>query len=191
MTATEVPTLDPYRLPRAAVPTRYDVELAPDLAAATFDGRVRIVVDIVEPVQELVLNAIELEVGEVRVDGSDVSWSLVPETERLVIRPVGGLEPGTVEVVISFQGVLNDKLRGFYRSTYRDDDGTEHVIATTQMQATDCRRAFPCWDEPDFKAVFGITLVVDPDLLAVSNGPEIERADRPDGKLASGSPTRW
>ena len=184
MTASDAPALDPYRLPRAAVPTRYDIELAPELAAATFDGRVRIVVDIVEPVQELVLNAIELEVGEVRVDGSDVSWSLVPETERLVIRPVGGLEPGMVEVVISFQGVLNDKLRGFYRSTYRDDDGTEHVIATTQMQATDCRRAFPCWDEPDFKAVFGITLVVDPDLLAVSNGPEIERAPRPDGKLA-------
>ena len=176
--------LDPYRLPRAAVPTRYDVELAPDLAGAAFEGKVRIAVDVVEPVQELVLNAIELEVGEVRVDGSDVSWSLVPETERLVIRPVGGLEPGTVEVVISFTGVLNDKLRGFYRSTYRDDDGTEHVIATTQMQATDCRRAFPCWDEPDFKAVFGITLVIDPELLVVSNGPEIERTPRPDGKLA-------
>ena len=121
--------LDPYRLPRAAAPIRYDVELVPDLAGAAFEGKVRIAVDVVEPVQELVLNAIELEVGEVRVDGSDVSWSLVPETERLVIRPVGGLEPGTVEVVISFTGVLNDKLRGFYRSTYRDDDGTEHVIA--------------------------------------------------------------
>ena len=71
--------------------------------------------------------------------------------------------------------MLNDKLRGFYRSTFRDADGNEQVIATTQMQATDCRRAFPCWDEPDFKAVFGITLVVEPDLLAVSNGPEIER----------------
>ena len=57
--------------------------------------------------------------------------------------------------------MLNDKLRGFYRSTYRDDDGAEHVIATTQMQSTDCRRVFPCWDEPDFKAVFAVTLVVD------------------------------
>ena len=58
--------------------------------------------------------------------------------------------------------MLNDKLRGWYRSTFNDDDGTEHVIATTQMQATDCRRAFPCFDEPDFKAVFDITLVVEP-----------------------------
>ena len=185
MTATqETPTLDPYRLPRGAVPTRYDVELAPDLAAATFEGRVEITVDVVEPVGELVLNAIELDVAEVRVDGSDVAWHLEPATERLVISPVGGLQPGAVSVVVSFTGILNDKLRGFYRSTFRDASGAEHVIATTQMQATDCRRAFPCWDEPDFKAVFGITLVIDPELLAVSNGPEVERTERPGGRVA-------
>ncbi len=83
---------------------------------------------------------------------------------------------------ITFTGTLNDKLRGWYRSTFKDDDGVERVIATTQMQATDCRRAFPCFDEPDFKAVFDITLVVEPDLLAVSNGPEVERVARDDGK---------
>ncbi len=185
MTATqETPTLDPYRLPRGAVPTRYDVELAPDLAAATFGGHVEIAVDVREPVPELVLNAIELDIAAVRVDGSDVQWHLEPVTERLFVCPAGGLEPGTVSLAISFTGTLNDKLRGFYRSTFRDDDGTEHVIATTQMESTDCRRAFPCWDEPDFKAVFGITLVIDPALLAVSNGPEIERTDRSDGTVS-------
>ena len=56
------------------------------------------------------------------------------------------------------------------------------MIATSQMQATDCRRAFPCWDEPDFKAVFSVTLVVDPELLAVSNGPEAERHINADGR---------
>ena len=55
------------------------------------------------------------------------------------------------------------------------------------MQATDCRRAFPCWDEPDFKAVFGITLVVDDDLIAMSNGPEVERTD---GRRPHGDPLR-
>ena len=76
MTAADVaepPTLDPYRLPARRRPARYDVELAPDLAAATFDGRVEIAVDVVEPVDELVLNAIELDIVEVRVDGSDVA----------------------------------------------------------------------------------------------------------------------
>ena len=181
VTVTETPTLDPYRLPRSATPRRYDVELVPDLPAATFEGRVRIDVELAEPVDELVLNAVELEILEVSVDGSDAGWRLEEETERLFVVPLGGLQPGVVTLVIAFTGVLNDKLRGFYRSTFRDGDGAERVIATTQMQATDCRRAFPCWDEPDFKAVFGITLVIDPALVAVSNGPEIAREDRPTG----------
>ena len=60
------------------------------------------------------------------------------------------------------------------------------------MQATDCRRAFPCWDEPEFKAVFAITLVIDPALTAVSNGPEVERAERARRQASRcASPTRW
>ena len=68
--------------------------------------------------------------------------------------------------------------------TFTDDDGAEQVIATTQMEATDCRRAFPCWDEPDFKAVFGVTLVVADDLLAISNGPEVAPRAAGDGRVA-------
>ena len=79
--------------------------------------------------------------------------------------PVG---PATLH--LAFTGILNDKLHGFYRSTFTDDDGVEHVIATTQFEATDARRAFPCWDEPDLKAVFEVTLVVDDGLAAYSNG---------------------
>jgi aminopeptidase N len=111
-TVARVNTPDPYRLPRSAVPVRYDVELAPDLAAATFEGRVEIQVDVVEPVEELVLNAIELDVVEVRVDGSDVQWQLEPDHERLVVRPVGGRPPGRVVLVVSVSRVLNDLLRG-------------------------------------------------------------------------------
>jgi puromycin-sensitive aminopeptidase len=189
VTATATPTLDPYRLPRAAIPTRYDIELAPDLEAGTFDGRVEIRADVQEPTAELVLNAVELEIVSCRVDGADAAWRLEPATERLVVTPAAPLEPGPVVLTIEFAGVLNDKLRGFYRSTYTapgpsGEGEVERVIATTQMQATDCRRAFPCWDEPDLKAVFGITLVVGPDLLAVSNEAETARGERPGGKVA-------
>jgi puromycin-sensitive aminopeptidase len=185
-TATRTAPLDPHRLPRHAVPTRYELVLEPDLAAATFEGTVEIALDVDEggdDVDELVLNAAELEILACRVDGEDASWRLEPDTDRLFVRPEQGLDPGGHSLWLSFTGILNDKLRGFYRSTYGDDDGVERVIATTQMQATDCRRAFPCWDEPDFKAVFGVTLVIDRDLLGVSNGREIGREDRGD-KLA-------
>ncbi len=172
-------TQNPHRLGRDVLPERYDLVLEPDLAAASFTGSVAIEVTVVDAVDEIVLNADELDIARVLVDGSPAPFRLEPATERLVVeRPV---TPGKAVLHLEFTGTLNDKLRGFYRSTYRDDAGTEQVIATTQMQATDCRRAFPCFDEPDFKAVFSITLVVAPDLLAVSNGPEVDRAVRADG----------
>lgn len=173
-------TANPYRLGRAVLPDRYDLVLEPDLPAATFAGSVSIEVSVVEPVEEIVLNAIELEISSVTVDGEAATFSLDAATERLVVHRA--VTPGRAVLQLEFTGTLNDKLRGFYRSTYRDADGAEQVIATTQMQSTDCRRAFPCFDEPDFKAIFSVTLVVEPQLLAVSNGPEVERSVRADGK---------
>src|SRR4029077_10702253 len=126
------------------------------------------------------LNAAELDIAAVRVNGSDTPFHLEPSTERLVLE--ASLDIGDAVIDIEFTGIINDKLRGWYRSTFKDADGVERVIATTQMQATDCRRAFPCFDEPEFKAVFEITLVVEADLLAVANSPEVGRVARGDGK---------
>ncbi len=175
-------TDNPYRLPRAVVPHRYTLALEPDLAAATFVGHVVIDATVSEEAATVVLNAAELGVDSVKLDGADVAFRLEEATERIIVEhPV---VPGPVSLELTFTGTLNDKLRGFYRSTYTDSDGTLQVIATTQMQATDCRRAFPCFDEPDFKAVFDVTLVIEPGLMAVSNGPEVERVEQPNGKLA-------
>ena len=99
------------------------------------------------------------------------------DTERARLALSAAAAPGDWTLSIGFDGILNDKLRGFYRSTFTDHEGVERTLATTQFEATDARRAFPCWDEPEFKAVFGITLVVEPDLLAISNA----RRGRPPG----------
>ena len=115
----------------------------------------------------------ELEISSVRVGGTERRSVSNPTRNGSSSTPPSTIGDATID--IEFTGTLNDKLRGWYRSTFVDADGTRRVIATTQMQATDCRRAFPCFDEPEFKAVFDITLVVDPDLLAVSNGPEVGR----------------
>src|SRR5437773_5805995 len=77
--------------------------------------------------------------------------------------------PGAWRRRLAFTGILIDKLRGFYRSSYKDPTGEGRLMAATQFEATDARRAFPCWDEPAFKAVFSTTLVIDPDLQAISN----------------------
>src|SRR5258706_1858881 len=75
----------------------------------------------------------------------------------------------TAKLVMKFSGVLNDKMAGFHRSTYKNADGSEGILATTQMEATDARRAFPCFDEPSLKAKFTVTLIADKDLTCLSN----------------------
>jgi puromycin-sensitive aminopeptidase len=168
------PDRDPYRLPRNVVPSRYDLHLEPDLPARTFTGQATVTIAVAEATTDIVLNAAELEIFSASVEGTDGSRhegqiTLDPERERCSIRFVRTVTPGTWRLALSFTGTLNDKLRGFYRSTYIDAGGTKRTLAATQFEATDARRAFPCWDEPDFKAVFDVTLAIDPDLTAISN----------------------
>jgi puromycin-sensitive aminopeptidase len=170
---------NPYRLPRTIVPAGYRLHLTPDLEAATFAGRVEIDAVASGDAAEVVLNAAELRITSATVNGMTVATRLDEGTERLFLE--AAVATGPVTIALEFTGTLNDKLRGWYRSTYVGDDGQQHTIATTQMQATDCRRAFPCFDEPDFKATFDVTLAVDPQLMAVANGAEISRTRRDDG----------
>jgi puromycin-sensitive aminopeptidase len=94
---------------------------------------------------------------------------LEQQTQRARLSFQETIDPGEWTLALLFEGTLNDRLRGFYRSTYKDASGITQTLAATQFEATDARRAFPCWDEPDFKAIFATTLVIDPGLTAVSN----------------------
>ncbi len=96
---------------------------------------------------------------------------LQTEAERVKGKASKLLKPGNAFIGISFNGILNDKLRGFYRSIFHDEAGAQKTIATTHFEATDARRAFPSFDEPDFKARFNITLDIENNHLAVSNWP--------------------
>ena len=180
------PADNPYRLPRTVVPRHYQLALEPDLAVGSFAGHCATTVEVREETNTLVLNAVELEVTQAELlgpDGTRLRAELIevdPETERLTIELEAEARPGEWTLRTEFTGVLNDKLKGFYRSTFTDTDGVEQVIATTQFEATDARRAFPCWDEPDLKASFAVTLVVDEGLTALSNAAEVERSPAPD-----------
>jgi puromycin-sensitive aminopeptidase len=171
--------VDPYRLPRTVLPTRYDLRLEPDLTTLTFNGEETIAVRVAEPVREIVLNAVELavdaaEVVDARGRTQTARVTLDEAAERCHLAVAEPLAPGEGRLRIVFRGTLNDKLRGFYRSVYKDPSGVSRTMAATQFEATDARRAFPCWDEPAFKAVFNVTLAIDPALTAVSNTRIVE-----------------
>ena len=178
-----------HRLPRSVVPGHYELRLSPDLDDSTFGGHVWIDIEVVEPVASIVLNTAELTIRSAALfndEGTriEAEAKFDEAVERSTLTLDRQAPPGAWRLEILFDGILNDDLRGFYRSVYTDDAGNEKTIATTQFEATDARRAFPCWDEPDFKATYGITLVVDESLTAISNNPEISREDLGDGKVA-------
>lgn len=177
--------LQDYRLPKNVTPKRYEIRLTPDLKAFTFQGEVNIAVVVNEATDDVVLNALELEIDKATAERGGKSLNARAELEtakeRAHLRFNEKLTPGEWTLKVAFRGILNDKLHGFYRSQYTDAAGQTHVVATTQFESTDARRAFPCWDEPELKASYKVALVIDDHLAAVSNGgQESER------KLAGG-----
>ena len=114
------------------------------------------------------------------VQASSISFD--EDLERATFAFPVVLQPGPAKLSCSFTGTLNDKLRGFYRSTWTDEEGNEKVIATTQFESTNARRAFPCFDEPDLKASFGVTLRVDESLMAISCGELVSSTDLGGGR---------
>ena len=164
-----------WQLPTGVRPTRYVLNLEPNLDTFKFDGYVSIDVEVEEATSEIVLNSAELDIHYARITLSSGSSyratgiSLDEERETLTVSFDSPIPAGTAQLGIDFTGELNDKLRGFYRSSYTDVDGNQRWMATTQFESTDARRAFPCWDEPAVKATFDVTLIVPEELEVISN----------------------
>ncbi len=176
-----MPSADAVVLPANVKPNKYRLTLQPDLNTFTFKGEQTVDIEIVEPTARIVVNAAELEITGVtlRRNGSETSThsvSLDADTETVTLDFGRTLSPGRAQLEMEFTGILNDRLVGFYRSEYQDAEGQTRHLATTQFEATDARRAFPCWDEPAQKAVFDVTLIFDEAYQAVSNTPIVEES---------------
>ena len=183
-------TVSAYRLPTNVRPVRYAITLTPDLEGFTFAGEETIDLELSEAVSAISLNAIELEVSWAELTpagGGAISTSgitLDEEMETVTFTFDREIPAGAASLAIRFSGTLNDQLRGFYRSRYTTPEGDERYLATTQFEATDARRAFPCWDDPAAKAVFDVTLVIPADLVAISNTLPVSETPAPGGAKA-------
>ncbi|MEJ2656397.1 MAG: M1 family metallopeptidase [Desulfobacterales bacterium] len=158
---------------KAARPVRYTLRIEPDLVRFCFSGRIEIELESGRPVDHVILNILELAVWSctLKVNGNTLlcSFQVDPKKEELRIDFPRTAE-GVFFLVIEYQGWINEKMAGFYRSTYKDNDEIR-FIAVTQFQESDARRALPCMDHPSEKAVFEVEMIVAEDLAALSNGP--------------------
>ncbi|MBI2641581.1 M1 family peptidase, partial [Candidatus Roizmanbacteria bacterium] len=161
-------------------PINYELTFSPDLKRFIFSGSEKIIFNLEHAVKEVVLDTVDLKIHKVELLFQEKnvvsSFKLDRKSEKLIVRFSKVLQSGKYELSIDFQGVLNDHLNGFYRSKY-EVDGKIKYLATTQFEAADARRAFPCIDHPSYKAAFDISLIVDAHLTAVSNGL-VEREEK-------------
>jgi tricorn protease interacting factor F2/3 len=165
------------------MPKHYRLCIEPDLGSFRFKGEVEIALEAREPVEEIVLNALDLEIGRCSVDSGDgwlsCGWSGNAEKETVCIRLPGPVS-GDFAVKIAYDGIINDKLAGFYRSSYMRGD-EPRPMAVTQFEESSARMAFPCFDHPKYKAVFDVTMVVDAGLTAISNGDIVRETPEGEG----------
>ncbi len=162
-----------FRLSKDVLPRRYALRLELDLDTWRFTGSVAIALEVARATDVVTLHALDLELHEARLtDGRTARIVVHPAAEAVSLVFPSALEPGATTLHVTFAGVILEKLRGLYRSV-KD----ELRYAATQFEAADARRAFPCFDEPEFKARFSVTLVVPAAACAIANGAiEAERA---------------
>ena len=154
-------------------PLNYKLTFEPDLKKFTFDGLESISINCKKSVNIITMNCAELKIKSCIVKSGQKIIESTPKLnekkEELQIK-LGKKIRGLCTVHLEFEGILNDRLLGFYRSKYVQNSKTKY-LATTQFEAADARRAFPCWDEPEAKATFEISIITDNKFTAISNMP--------------------
>ena len=175
----------PGRLPKTVVPRHYELRIQPDLAGRTATGAARIEVEALRPVREFVLNALELDIVSAELlDNPARPQPLIARVDAaqqtLTLATPAELPAGRHVLSITYRGKIGTQAQGFFVDKYPTASG-DKLLLGTQMEPTDARRVFPCWDEPVYRATYDVTLVVPEKFLAVANMPILRETVLADG----------
>jgi aminopeptidase N len=166
-------------------PIRYLIHVEPNLEQFSFKGFTTIWIESAEPTKEIILNAKELSIIEITA-GTDpdnqekCEFKIFEASETLKISSPRQLH-GKFTLHITFEGIINDKLTGFYRGKYFVDNDARYM-ATTLFFERYARTVFPCFDHPAEKAIFDVEFLIDAHLQAISNTAIRDEKSHGDGK---------
>ena len=175
------------RLPKSTYPNKYEIELDVDLDNFSYTGAQKVDLNVVEATNNIVLNSVGIEVTKAKIQTTKQDIPLkvnyIEEDEKIVFESQETLSEGVYELYLEFNSEITNDLKGFYKSSYMSEDGEKKWIATTQFEPTAARSAFPCWDEPEYKAIFSMTIITDEKYLRVSNEMVVEEEKVENNKL--------
>lgn len=164
-----------HRLSSHITPTKYKILIQPNFQDFSFTGEETIRIDVLKPTKELILHCLDInietaicKINKDTVAVSKIRYNKKQETVAIILNKS---IKGKLQLNLKFSGKITEQLAGFYRSKYHHKK-IEKYLATTQFEATDARRAFPCFDEPNHKAVFDLSVVIPKHLQVVSNTTE-------------------
>ncbi len=156
-----------------AIPSHYALEFAPNFSTFTYQGKATISVTLQKAIKLITLHTKELTIKNVQLIHNKITYEPQihvnePKEELQLTLPKSLKGPATV--IIDYQGNHNDQMYGFYRSSYTQNNKQEYML-TTQFEAANARAAFPCFDEPFFKATFDVSITTEKPLTVISNMP--------------------
>ena len=161
------------RLPSYVKPIKYNLILKPDLEAFVFSGKETIKIILDKATKKITLHSKDLDIETAKINinkknqfAYKITYKAKEETTTFHFKE--SIPKGKAELSIVFSGIINEGLRGFYKSKYTLHNKEKHLL-TTQFEATDARRAFPCFDEPSHKAKFKVSLSIPTNQTAISN----------------------
>jgi aminopeptidase N len=166
----------PGRLPKDVVPVDYTITVTPDAAKRTFTGTESVSLRFRTATDKIVFNTLNLKVQDVRLDGRPVTSVATDNAAQLTTLTLAAAAPaGMHRLTLSYSGVIETRPQGLFVQPYSKPNGGQGVMLTTQMESTDARRMFPCWDEPAFRARFQLSATVPADWATIGNMPIAKR----------------
>ena len=165
----------PGRLPKNVVPLSYDVAIVPHADALKFTGTESVRLQFREATATVQFNSLNETLNHVLLDGKPVERVTSSDEQQLttvtLAKPVTGLHT----LSFSYRGKIETQPQGLFAQKYKKSGGDQAVLLSTQFEATDARRMFPCWDEPAFRATFRLTVTVPKSWVTVGNMPVVRR----------------
>ncbi|RJQ81272.1 MAG: M1 family peptidase [Desulfobacteraceae bacterium] len=165
-------------------PRRYALHLTPDMDRFEFRGDVAIEIEADGPIKALTFNLLELAVWQCRLRRGEqwvnLPFSVDPAREALTLQLPDAIQ-GRIDLHIAYQGIINDKMAGFYRSQANHDHQT-YRLAVTQFQESSARQALPCMDHPVHKAIFELSMTVPETKTVLANTLPVREEVLGDGR---------